>query len=70
MASNKNYAGIPDKYARIDEAKVVLIPVPYMEQVLGKKEQIKGRKRFSKLQKTWNCLTSKPELKFTKKAFT
>lgn len=23
------YAGIPDKYARIDEAKVVLIPVPY-----------------------------------------
>ena len=27
--SKKNYAGIPDKYARIDEAKVVLIPVPY-----------------------------------------
>lgn len=27
--TKKNYAGIPDKYARIDEAKVVLIPVPY-----------------------------------------
>lgn len=27
---NKNtYAGIPDKYARLDQAKVVLIPVPY-----------------------------------------
>jgi agmatinase len=27
--TKRNYAGIPDKYARIDEAKVVLIPVPY-----------------------------------------
>ncbi len=27
--SKKNYAGIPDKYARLDDAKVVLIPVPY-----------------------------------------
>ncbi|APS38467.1 MULTISPECIES: agmatinase [Salegentibacter] len=27
--SKKNYAGIPDKYSRIDDAKVVLIPVPY-----------------------------------------
>lgn len=27
---NKNtYAGIPDKYARLDQAQVVLIPVPY-----------------------------------------
>lgn len=24
-----NYAGIPDKYARLDDAKIVLIPVPY-----------------------------------------
>ena len=27
--SKKNYAGIPDKYARLDDAKVVLIPIPY-----------------------------------------
>ena len=27
--SKKNYAGIPDKHARLDDAKVVLIPVPY-----------------------------------------
>ncbi|WP_324720871.1 agmatinase [Salinimicrobium sp. HB62] len=27
--NKKNYAGIPDKYARLDDAKVVLIPVPY-----------------------------------------
>ncbi len=27
--SKKNYAGIPEKYARLDDAEVVLIPVPY-----------------------------------------
>ncbi len=27
--SKKNYAGIPDKHARLDDAQVVLIPVPY-----------------------------------------
>jgi len=27
--SKKNYAGLPDKYARLDDAKVVLIPIPY-----------------------------------------
>ena len=27
--SKKNYAGIPEKYARLDYAQVVLIPVPY-----------------------------------------
>ena len=27
--NKKNYAGIPDKYSRLDDAKVVLIPVPY-----------------------------------------
>ena len=27
--SKTNYAGIPDKYTRLDDAKVVLIPVPY-----------------------------------------
>lgn len=29
MKAKTNYAGIPDKYARLDDAKVVLIPVPY-----------------------------------------
>ncbi|GGE05270.1 agmatinase [Psychroflexus salis] len=29
MKVKTNYAGIPDKYGRLDEAKVVLIPVPY-----------------------------------------
>ncbi len=27
--NKKNYAGIPDKYARLDNSKIVLIPVPY-----------------------------------------
>jgi agmatinase len=27
--SKKNYAGIPEKHARLDDAQVVLIPVPY-----------------------------------------
>ncbi|HET8855786.1 MAG TPA: agmatinase [Salinimicrobium sp.] len=27
--TKKNYAGVPDKYARLEDAKVVLIPVPY-----------------------------------------
>lgn len=27
--TKKNYAGIPDKYSRLEDAKVVLIPVPY-----------------------------------------
>lgn len=31
MKSKPNYAGIPDKYARLDDAKVVLIPIPYLE---------------------------------------
>ena len=29
MKAKTNYAGIPDKYARLDDAQVVLIPVPY-----------------------------------------
>lgn len=27
--NKKNYAGIPDKYGRLDDARIVLIPVPY-----------------------------------------
>ncbi|NJB70132.1 agmatinase [Saonia flava] len=29
MSATKNYAGIPDKYAKLDTSKIVLIPVPY-----------------------------------------
>ncbi len=29
MSTNNNYAGIPDEFAQLEKAKVVLIPVPY-----------------------------------------
>lgn len=29
MSTIKNFAGIPDEYAKLDNAKIVLIPVPY-----------------------------------------
>ncbi|WP_298416636.1 agmatinase [uncultured Kordia sp.] len=29
MTTNKTYAGIPESYAKLDTAKIVLIPVPY-----------------------------------------
>lgn len=29
MSAKKNYAGIPDEFAQLETAKVVLIPVPY-----------------------------------------
>ena len=44
--SKKNYAGIPDKYARIDEAKVVLIPVPYDGTSTWQKGADKGPDEF------------------------
>lgn len=44
--SKKNYAGIPDKYARIDEAKVVLIPVPYDGTSSWQKGADKGPQAF------------------------
>ncbi len=44
--SRKNYAGIPDKYARIDEAKVVLIPVPYDGTSTWQKGSDKGPDAF------------------------
>ncbi|SDR96314.1 agmatinase [Gillisia sp. Hel1_33_143] len=44
--SKKNYAGIPDKYARIDEAKVVLIPVPYDGTSSWQKGADKGPEAF------------------------
>jgi agmatinase len=29
METNRNYAGIPDEFAQLEKAKVILIPVPY-----------------------------------------
>ena len=44
--SKQNYAGIPEKYARIDEAKVVLIPVPYDGTSTWQKGADKGPEAF------------------------
>jgi agmatinase len=44
--NKKNYAGIPDKYARIDDAKVVLIPVPYDGTSTWQKGADKGPDAF------------------------
>ncbi|MGX1024124.1 agmatinase [Psychroflexus sp. MBR-150] len=42
----KNYAGIPDKYARLDNSKIVLIPVPYDGTSSWIKGADKGPKAF------------------------
>ncbi len=44
--NKKNYAGIPDKYARLDDAKVVLIPVPYDGTSTWQKGADKGPDAF------------------------
>ncbi|PKD17565.1 agmatinase [Salegentibacter salinarum] len=44
--NKKNYAGISDKYSRIDEAKVVLIPVPYDGTSSWQKGADKGPEAF------------------------
>ncbi|MBW2960986.1 agmatinase [Mesonia aestuariivivens] len=46
MTTKKNYAGIPEKYARIDDAKVVLIPVPYDGTSTWQKGADKGPQAF------------------------
>ena len=46
MTTKKNYAGIPDKYARLDKAKVVLIPVPYDGTSTWQKGADKGPQAF------------------------
>ena len=42
----RNYAGIPDKYANYDSAKVVLIPVPYDGTSTWQKGADKGPEAF------------------------
>ena len=44
--SKKNYAGIPDKHARLDDAQVVLIPVPYDGTSSWQKGADKGPEAF------------------------
>lgn len=39
-----NYAGIPDKYSRLDDAKVVLIPVPFNNALKTEEEKEAGFK--------------------------
>ncbi|MDQ7917920.1 agmatinase [Mesonia sp. MT50] len=46
MTTKNNYAGIPDKYARLEEAKVVLIPVPYDGTSTWQKGADKGPQAF------------------------
>lgn len=44
--SKKNYAGIPDKYGRLEDARVVLIPVPYDGTSTWQKGADKGPEAF------------------------
>ncbi|WP_224490547.1 agmatinase [Robertkochia flava] len=44
--SKKNYAGIPDKYGRLEDAQVVLIPVPYDGTSTWQKGADKGPEAF------------------------
>jgi len=48
MAFKTNYAGIPDRYARIEEAKVILIPVPYDGTSSWQKGADRGPEAFLK----------------------
>lgn len=44
--TKKSYAGIPEKYTRLDDAKVVLIPVPYDGTSAWQKGSYKGPDAF------------------------
>ncbi|XLS27509.1 agmatinase [Flavobacteriaceae bacterium M23B6Z8] len=44
--SKRTYAGIPEKYARLDDARVVLIPVPYDGTSTWQKGADKGPEAF------------------------
>ena len=44
--TKKTYAGIPEKYSRLDDAKVVLIPVPYDGTSTWQKGADKGPEAF------------------------
>ena len=44
--SNKTYAGIEDQYSKLDNAKIVLIPVPYDGTSTWQKGADKGPEAF------------------------
>jgi len=46
MSKSKNYAGIPDEFAQLETAKVILIPVPYDGTSTWGKGADKGPKAF------------------------
>jgi agmatinase len=46
MSTTSNYAGIPDEFAQLEKAKVVLIPVPYDGTSTWGKGSDKGPKAF------------------------
>ncbi|HET8735024.1 MAG TPA: agmatinase [Pricia sp.] len=46
MGTTKNYAGIPDEFAQLETAKVILIPVPYDGTSTWGKGADKGPKAF------------------------
>jgi agmatinase len=46
METNKNYAGIPDEYAKLENSKIVLIPVPYDGTSTWQKGADKGPEAF------------------------
>lgn len=46
MSTSKNYAGIPDKFAQLETAKVILIPVPFDGTSTWGKGADKGPKAF------------------------
>lgn len=68
--TKKTYAGIPEKYSRLDDAKVVLIPVPYDGTSTWQKGADKGPEAFLDASETWNCLTLKHVVNRIKKEST
>ena len=38
MSTTKNYAGIPDEFAKLETSKIVLIPVPYYSAFVSAKK--------------------------------
>lgn len=46
MSTTKNFAGIPDEFAKLDNAKIVLIPVPYDGTSTWQKGADKGPQAF------------------------
>ena len=46
MKTSKTYAGIPEMYSKIEQSKIVLIPVPYDGTSTWQKGADKGPQAF------------------------